>query len=263
MKIVLAALALTLGANVSAAESKRELRVAAASDLQFAFQTMASEFQKTHPGLTITPIFGSSGNFVAQVKNGAPFDIFFSADAHFPETLVQDGKDLDGKFDYARGKIVLWVRNESKIDLKKGLAVLTSPEVKKVAIANATHAPYGRAAEEALKSAGVLSKVSSKFVTGENISQTAQFAESGAADVGIIAMSLAKSPKLTQEGHFEVIDEKLYPEMVQSGVILKSTKLAKDAREFRNFVLSAEGTKIMAQFGLQPIVLAAKPAVVK
>src|SRR6476646_8943018 len=176
----IAAMVVSLAALVSA----QDVTVAAAADLQSAMQEIGARFQK-ETGKTVKVIYGSSGNFLQQIQNGAPFDMFFSANLDYPRKLEAGGLTEAGTFyQYATGKIVVWVPNDSKLDISSGLPSLVSPAVKKVAIANPLHAPYGQAAVAAMKSENVYEKLSGKFVMGENISQTATFVISGSADVG-------------------------------------------------------------------------------
>lgn len=227
----------------------QEITVAAAADLQFAFQDVASRFQKD-TGKNVKLIFGSSGNFFAQIRNGAPFDVFFSADIDYPKKLEAAGLSEPGTlYPYAEGKIVLWVPNESKLDLKRGLQVLLDAEVKKVAIANPEHAPYGRAAVAALKHEGVYDKVSAKFVLGENISQTASFVTSGSADVGIVALSLAVAPAMKEKGRFAEISSDAYPPIEQAAVILKSSQRKDTARQFIEFLKTPPLLELLRSYG--------------
>src|ERR1700720_205600 len=167
--LCIAVFVLLLVARLSAAQ---EITVAAAADLQFAFQDVAARFEKD-TGRHVKLIFGSSGNFFAQIENGAPFDLFFSADIDYPKRLEAAGLAEPGTlYPYATGKIVLWVPNESKLDLNHGLHALLDPAVHKIAIANPEHAPYGRAAVAALRHENLYDQVSPRFVLGENISQT-------------------------------------------------------------------------------------------
>src|SRR4051794_37369550 len=199
-----------------------ELSVAAASDLTSAFQEIAKAYQKD-TGNTLQLSFGSSGNFFVQIQNGAPFDVYFSADIEFPRKLETAGLAEPGTlWKYATGRIVLWVRDGSKLDLSQGLNVLRDPSIKKIAIANPKHAPYGRAAEAALRSAGIYDSVAEKLVFGENISQAAQFVESGNADVGILALSLAMAPAMSPRGRYFAIDTRLHPPIEQGAVVLSS-----------------------------------------
>jgi molybdate transport system substrate-binding protein len=166
----------------------QEITVAAAADLQFAMQEVAARFQK-ETAKTVKVIYGSSGNFFQQIQNGAPFDMFFSANLDYPKKLEAAGLIEPGSFyPYAKGKIVIWVGNDSKLDLNSGMKVLLDPSVKKIAVANPEHAPYGQAAVAAMQKENIYDKVKDKFVLGENISQTASFVVSGSADVGIVAL---------------------------------------------------------------------------
>ena len=172
------------------------ITVAAAADLQFAMQDVAAKFQK-ETGKKVKLIYGSSGNFFQQIQNGAPFDMFFSANLDYPKKLESAGLTVSGSYyQYARGKIVVWVPNESKLDLSSGLQVLMNPSIKKIAVANPQHAPYGQAAVAAMQNENIYDKVKDKFVLGENISQTASFVVSGAADVGIACSSPPVRPTI-------------------------------------------------------------------
>ena len=154
-----------------------ELTVAAAADLTFAFKDVAARFQK-ETGNTVKLSFGSSGNFFSQIQNGAPYDLFFSADIDYPKKLEAAGLAEPGSlYEYATGKIVLWVPDASPLDLKRGLKVLLDPRATKIAIANPLHAPYGKAAVAALKHEKIYDQVKPRLVLGENIAQTAQFVQ--------------------------------------------------------------------------------------
>ncbi|MBI5307836.1 MAG: molybdate ABC transporter substrate-binding protein, partial [Planctomycetes bacterium] len=164
------------------ARGGEKILIAAASDLNFAMDELLSVFEKAHPTVDVDVSYGSSGNFYAQIKQGAPYDLFFSADASYPARLEEEGVSVKGRRSlYAIGQIVLWIPGTTSLDPQKGLEVVLKPAVKRLAIANPKHAPYGRAAEESLRYYGVLDKVRDKLVFGENISQTAQFAQTGAA----------------------------------------------------------------------------------
>ena len=216
--------------------SAQEITVAAAADLQFAFQDVSARFQK-ETGHNVKLTFGSSGNFFAQIQNGAPFDIFFSADIDYPRKLEAAGLIEPGTlYPYATGNIVLWTPKASVLDLNRGLQILLDPSVKKIAIANPQHAPYGRAAVAALQHAGIYDKVADKFVLGENISQTASFVVSGSADVGIIALSLALAPSMKEKGKYAEIASGEYPAIEQAAVILKSSQQKEIARQFMTFL---------------------------
>ncbi|HEY9156783.1 MAG TPA: molybdate ABC transporter substrate-binding protein [Candidatus Binatus sp.] len=226
-----------------------EIKVAAASDLTFAFQDVASRFQK-QTGSKIKLTYGSSGNFFAQIQNGAPFDLFFSADVDYPKRLEAAGLIEPGTiYEYASGKLVMWAPNASKLDLSRGLAVLLDPGIRKIAIANPQHAPYGIAAVAAMRHAGVYDKIKSKLVLGENISQTAQFVQSGNADAGILALSLALAPAMKNAGRYVEIPATDYPPIIQAGVILKSSRNKQLANQFMKFLKQPETVALMARYG--------------
>lgn len=227
----------------------QEITVAAASDLQFAFHEVGERFEKD-TGKQVKLIFGSSGNFFAQIQNGAPFDVFFSADIGYPQRLEAAGLVEPGTlYPYATGKIVLWVPNPSKLDLNRGLQVLLDPGIHKIAIANPEHAPYGRAAVAALRHENIYDQVSAKFVLGENISQTATFVVSGGADVGILALSLALAPSMQDKGRYVEIPAEDYPAIVQGAVILKSSLHKDIARQFVEFVKTPAIQDVLRRYG--------------
>ena len=179
-----------------------ELKIAAASDLNFAFKDVVAEFEKK-TGDRVKLTLGSSGNFYSQIENGAPFDLYFSADIRYPQKLIEGGHGIaDSLYKYAVGRIVLWVPTRSAVTIDKGLESLSASTVRKVSIANPKHAPYGRAAVAALEHFKLYDTVKGKLVMGENISQAAQFVESGASDAGIIALSLAMAPTMKAAGKY-------------------------------------------------------------
>jgi molybdate transport system substrate-binding protein len=229
----------------------REVRVAAASDLKFAFDEVASEFQKKNPGVKVTVTYGSSGNFYAQLSNQAPFDLYLSADIEYPRKLVDSGLAVkESEFVYAVGHLVVWVPNGSKLDLDKlGVRAVADPSVKKLAIANPKFAPYGRAAEAALKNSGVYDDVKDRLVLGENIAQTAQFVESGSADVGIIALSLAVAPVMRDKGRYWSVPSDAYPRLEQGGVILTWAKDLESTQAVRAFVTGGDGRAVLKRYG--------------
>jgi molybdate transport system substrate-binding protein len=227
----------------------QEVTVAAAADLQFAMQDVAAQFQR-QTGKTVKVTYGSSGNFFQQIQNGAPFDMFFSANLDYPKKLESAGLVESGSYyPYAKGKIVVWVLNESKIKIDSGLKVFLDPDVKKIAIANPQHAPYGQAAVAALQKEGIYDKVKDKFVLGENISQTASFVVSGAADAGVVALSLALSPNMKSKGRYAEIPVNEYPPIEQACVILNSSKNKETARQFLAFVQSEKVAAILSGYG--------------
>jgi molybdate transport system substrate-binding protein len=228
-----------------------EIRIAAASDLKFALDDLVKEYQSQHTNSTVRITYGSSGNFFAQLQNRAPFDLYLSADIEYPRRLAAAGLALDtNAFLYAVGRIVVWSATNSPVDAKQlGIRALLDPAVKKIAIANPQHAPYGRAAVAAMKSFEVYRQAQPKLVLGENIAQTAQFIQSGAAEVGIVALSLAVSPQMRDAGHYWEVPLDAYPEMQQGGIILKWTKHPDLARSFRDFVLGEHGRAVLTRYG--------------
>ncbi len=227
-----------------------EISVAAASDLNFAFKEIVAEFEKK-TGNTVKLSLGSSGNFFAQLSNGAPFDLFFSADIGYPKKLEEAGLAEPGTlYMYAVGRIVVWVPKGSPIDVAElGIKALQHPLVKKVAIANPKHAPYGRAAVAAMEHYKVHDTVKDKLVLGENISQTAQFIQTGGADIGIIALSLAVAPAMKESGMYWEVPVEAYPRLEQGAVILKAAKDQKTAREFLDYIKSPEGAAVFKRYG--------------
>ncbi len=224
--------------------------IATASNLRFAMHEICQEFQEENSSIKTKVSYGSSGNFFAQIKQGAPFDIFFSADATYPALLEKEGFTAKGTQKvYAVGKIVLWFPKESKVDPDKGMQAVTSSEVKKLAIANPRHAPYGRAAEESLRYYGLWEKVKEKLIYGENISQTAQFVHTGAADAGIVALSLAISPKMLHEGSYWVIPDESHSDIEQVYVVLKRGKGENSIGKFLEFLNEEKGGKILSRYG--------------
>lgn len=224
-----------------------ELQVAAAADLKFAMNEIVEAFRQIHPDDKIDVIYGSSGKFHAQIQQGAPFDLYFSADIAFPRKLEQQGLSVGPTRPYAVGRIVLWsnVRDASRMTL----ADLADPAIRKIAIANAHHAPYGKRAEEALRSAGLWERLQDKLVQGENIAQTAQFVQTGNAEVGIIALSLALNPVLAAAGGYHLIDDKLHEPLEQGFIITKRAGNNPLASAFADFMSGQKARAIMIRYG--------------
>lgn len=223
--------------------------VAAASDLTYAMNEIAANFEKA-TGCTVRLSLGSSGNFLTQIENGAPFDVFFSADIAYPEKLEAEGLAAPGSaYVYAIGKIALWTRNDSRVDVGRGLAALREPSVRKIAIANPEHAPYGRAAEQALRQSGVYEAVKDRLVLGENISQAAEFVESGNADAGILALSLVVSPAMKDKGRAWNIPEKFYTPIEQGAVVLRAAANPQGAREFLDYIKMPATAALLERYG--------------
>ena len=246
-----------LAASAQAATSTntslpKTISIAAASDTKFALDDLIAAFQKDHPDAKIRPTYGSSGNFYAQLSQRAPFDLFLSADITYPDRLIQAGLAVpDSKFMYAVGKLVLWVPTNSGLVLTQGIEMLKEPSIKKIAIANPEHAPYGKAAVAAMQKLGVYNAVKPRLVYGENISQAAQFVESGAADAGLIALSLALAPPMKTKGVWWEIPADAYPRLEQGGVILSWARNPALTTQFKDFLLSDSGKQILRRFGFE------------
>jgi molybdate transport system substrate-binding protein len=241
---VLLALLLT-GSHVRA----QTVKVAAAADMKFAMTELASQFGK-QSGAKLDVTYGSSGNFLTQIQNGAPFDLFFSADSEYPKKLEAAGLTEPGtRYQYALGSIVIWTPGDSEINASRdGWKSLLDQHVKKIAIANPEHAPYGRAALAAMKKAGIYEQVKEKLVYGENISQAAEFVQSGNAQAGIVALSLALSPAMKNGNQWGVPTD-LYPPIKQVAVILKASMNKDAARRFLDFVSGPQGHEILQRYG--------------
>jgi molybdate transport system substrate-binding protein len=228
-----------------------KLTVAAAADLQFALPAMLAQFKAEHPLVDVSAVYGSSGNFYSQIRNGAPFDLFLSADMDYPRRLAAEGLVVpDSLFQYAAGRIVVWVPASSPVDVAAlGIHALESDAVKHVAIANPQHAPYGRAAEAAMRSLGVYDRVKPKLVLGENIAQTLEFVESGAADAGIVALSLALAPSVRARGRYSEIPLDAYPRVEQGGAVLSRARGSAAAASLRAFLQEASARRILRDYG--------------
>jgi molybdate transport system substrate-binding protein len=244
-----AALICSSGCGSAARRAPRgRVRVAAASDLNAAMPDLVARFGASHD-VDVDVSYGSSGTFYAQLLNQAPFDLFFSADVEYPHQLATRGLTLEGgEFQYAVGRLVLWVPRSSSVDVT-GLKGLASSRVAHITIANPDHAPYGRAAVAALQSAGVYEAVRPRLVFGENVAQAMQFVQSGAADAGIVALSLALAPAARDAGRYVEIPLDQYPRIDQGGTILKWAADVDAAHALRAYVLSADGRAVLRQYG--------------
>ena len=228
----------------------QEITIAAVADLRAALDEIASHF-KTETSISVKVVYGSSENLFQQIQNGAPFDLFFSANSDYPKKLEAASLIVPGTYyEYALGHIVLFTSSTSTLDLRQGLKVLLDPSVKRIAIADPSHAPYGQAAVAALKSQGIYDKISRKIVAGENIAQAASFVTSGAADIGIVAKSLAVLPSANSKARFAEIPANEYPPIQQASVVLKSTK-QEAARRFVTYIQSPEVSKILQRYGFE------------
>jgi len=223
------------------------IRIAAASDLKFALDSVISVFQLRHAA-TIQPIYGSSGKLFEQILNGAPFDIYLSADILYPEEISKKGQAASEVYPYAVGRLVLWSR---KINTEeRGIQAMTDSGVKKIAIANPRHAPYGQRAQEVLIHYGLFEGIERQLVFGENISQTAQFVTTGAADIGIIALSLALSPAMKRyTNSYYLIPEESHQPLIQGGVITKYGSGKNQVKLFFEFLKSETSVAILQEYG--------------
>ena len=246
--VALLCFVLLLGSGVARPQGQ-EIRVAAAADLQFAMKEIAAQFEK-QSGAKVIVTYGSSGNFFAQLQNGAPFDLFFSADIDYPRKLEAAGLAEPGTlYEYAVGRIVIWAPGDAKLDVHKlGWKTLLEPIVQKISIANPEHAPYGRAAVAALLKAGIYEQVKAKLVYGENISQAAQFVQSGNAQAGIVALSLAVSPGMKDGKRWE-IPAAMHAPIEQAAIVMKSAGNKQTPRAFLEFVKSDAGCATLAKYG--------------
>ncbi len=228
--------------------------MAAASDLQFALEDIAADFGRAHPTADIRIVYGSSGNFYTQIRGQAPFDLFLSADLDYPRRLAREGLALpDSLFTYAVGRIVIWVPAGSPLDPAiLGMATLDAPSVRHIAIANPEHAPYGRAAAAAMKSAGVYDRVAGKLVLGENVAQALQFVQSGAAEVGVVPLSLAVAPAVRSQGRYWEVPLDTYPTMEQGGAILVRARGSRLARDLRAYLAGPAARARLKQYGFFP-----------
>lgn len=243
MKILLFVCALVLAVPAHA----EKIRIAAAADLKFAMDEIVTAFKQANAGDEVDVIYGSSGKFHTQIQQGAPYDLYFSADIAFPRALEKAGLATSGVIPYAFGRIVLWsaTMDASQMTLES----LLDDRVTRVAIANPRHAPYGKRSEEALRSSGLWEKVEPKLVYGENIAHTAQFVQSGNAQVGIIALALAVNPELAGKGGYWLIPDKLHEPLEQGFIITKRAKGKSLAKRFADYMGSQPARAVMAKYG--------------
>jgi molybdate transport system substrate-binding protein len=252
LRLSLLALASLLMATACAHKpAPRKLTIAAAADLQFALEDVDKSFRQSHPEIDLAVTYGSSGNFYSEIRNQAPFDVFLSADIEYPRKLAQEGyADASSMFVYGVGRIVVWVPEQSPIDVSQlRMGAMEAASVKHIAIANPEHAPYGRAAAAAMRSMGVYDRVAPKLVLGENIAQTLQFVQSGAADIGIVALALALAPSTKAHGRYWEVPLDAYPKIEQAGVVLSHAGNPNTAREFCAFLQSAGARTRLKEYG--------------
>jgi molybdate transport system substrate-binding protein len=246
-KLLILLLLAALWVTVASAE---EITVAAAADMSAALPELAAMYTK-RTGEAVKLSFGASGNLTNQIRNGAPFDVFFSADEQYPQQLIVEGLAAkDTLYRYAIGRLVLWVPNDSPLDLSKlGIEALLDPSVKKISIANPATAPYGRAAEATLRHFAIYDKVSSRLVIGENISQAAQFVESGNAQAGLVALSHALAPAMKDKGRYWTVPLDAYLTLNQAAVVLSKSRQQDAARKFLEFLHTPEAASLLKSYG--------------
>lgn len=232
--------------------AQQPLRVAAAADLEPVLPALFVDYQK-RSGLRIEASYQSSSTLAAQIENGAPFDLFLSADLSFPRKLIADGlADSSVAIPYAQGTLVLWTRKDSRFP-HPSLATLRDPRLKRLAIANPTHAPYGGAAMASLSSLGLANALESKLVTAENISQAAQFVDSGNADAGLISLTCALTDRLRHSGSYFEMPASSYPPIVQGAVVVRKSAQRDAAHRFLDYLLSPTVAQRLAAHGLRQV----------
>jgi molybdate transport system substrate-binding protein len=234
---------------VPRAWAQKELRVAAAADLQPVMPVLSRAYEKA-TGVKLVVSFGSSSTLATQILGGAPMDIFLGADFIYPEKVVAAGlADGTAPTAYAKGTLVLWARKDSGL-LPLSMERLTDPRVKTVAIANELHAPYGRAAVAALRKMKLYDTVAPHFVVGENITQTAQFVESGNAQLGLISLTAASTDHFKEIGTYVLVPTSQYPVILQYAVVMKNSDRKADAHAFLDWLLSSPVQGMLPNLGL-------------
>jgi molybdate transport system substrate-binding protein len=234
--------------SFSSNAQQNTLKVAAAADLQPVLPALIEQFEKqTHTKAEAS--YASSATLATQILNGGPFGLFLSADLSFPQKVAAAGLS-DSPIPYARGTLVLWARNDSPVQ-PLSIDSLRSPALRTVAVANPEHAPYGRAAKAAIDKLGLSDALKAKLVVAENIAQTAQYADSGNVDAGLISLTSALTPRLSGDGKYVPMPEDSYPPLLQGAVVIKQAPAAEEARQFLEFLLSAPVRKQLAAGGLK------------
>lgn len=224
------------------------ISIAAAADLRYAMDDVVKAYKKTRPTSDIKVNYGSSGTAFQQIINGATYDIFFSADILYPQKLKEHKLTATVPKLYAIGYIVVW---SSQVDVSSGINSLLNTKVSKIAIANPGHAPYGKRAEESMRYYKIYDKLKSKLIFGDNVSQAAQYAQTGNAEIGILALSLVCSPALKGQGKYFIIDDKSHSPLEQAYVILNHGKNNKEAYSFVQFVASPAARAIFKAYGFK------------
>lgn len=223
-----------------------KVNIAAAANLRYVLEEIKMQYLKENPEAEVQITFGSSGMLTQQILNGAPYTLFMSADTKFPNKVKEEGFALGEVTTYAYGKVAMW---SSSLDVSKGLSVVLEPQVKKIAIANPDNAPYGANTVQALKNSGLYNKITDKLVWGENINQTAQFASSGNAEIGFIALSLAFSPEMKNKGTYYVLPREECPWIEQAAVLIKGNQDDEETIRFFDYITSPSCDSIWEKYG--------------
>jgi molybdate transport system substrate-binding protein len=246
----LAAILIVVIGGGSAGWAQSTLTVAAAANLGPALREISANFER-RAGTHVALVYGSSGSLATQIENGAPYDVFMSADLDYPHRLESQGLAVLGSLTtYASGNLVLWAPKTLAADLRVlGMKALTAPEVRTIAIANPEHAPYGKAAVGALRRANLYDALKSKLVLGEDVAQAAQFVVSGNAQVGIIPLSLAMAPELARGGQRWELPQEMCPPIAQAAVVLRKSKHEKLAQDFVNYLKTGEAAAVFRHYG--------------
>ncbi len=251
VSVLLAASFLALAVTAAARPpAPVELSVAAAADLSSALKEIAASYEQ-RTGVRLRLSFGASGMLTQELQNGAPFDVFLSADMDYPRQLLAAGLAEDNTLvQYARGKLVLWIPSDSRLDLQhQGMNALLDPSVKNIAIANPQHAPYGRAAIAALKHSGLYDRIKDRLVMGENVAQAAQFVESGNAQAGFVALAHARALELSGKGKYWEVPAENYPPLDQGAVVLTRSQHKREALDFLRYLASSQALELLRKFG--------------
>ncbi|GMO36058.1 MAG: molybdate ABC transporter substrate-binding protein [Candidatus Azobacteroides pseudotrichonymphae] len=219
------------------------VKVAAAANLRYVLEKIKKQYESEYPSSRIDISFGSSGTFTQQILNGADYDFFMAADMSYPKKIVENGYAYGDVETYIYGKLALWSLN---LDVSEWSKSILSPQVKKIAIANPKGAPYGESTVKLLETQGLYKKISNKIVWGNDIGQTAQFAFSGNAELGFIALSLVFSPDLQGKGHFYVFPEDICPPQEQGCVLIKKSQ---EVTQFKNYIMSHKCDSLWVKFG--------------
>jgi molybdate transport system substrate-binding protein len=250
LRLLFVLLVVAAGCGRETAHS-RVVAVAAAADLSQVLPVMVREFRVRHPDIEVRPTFGASGTLHAQISNGAPLDLYLAADIAYPQSLADEGlAKPEAVFRYGTGRLVIWIPKTSPVDLDgQGAEALLDPTVRRVAIANPRHAPYGRAAEAAIEHFGLREQLAEKIIFAANVAEAAQFVQSAAADAAVIALALAESPAMKSQGRFWLVPADAHPPLVQGGVVLAAARDPEAARLFADFLVAAEGRGILRSHG--------------